>query len=170
MHSIFERLIVDSQCSRTVLNEQFRMHPTIFDTVLLNFYRMRISSPLGTAKFETSYNSINGNADGFEPFTMLDIRFCLRRIEGNNGRGKTSNRVEVCATQSALETLLRVVCSETLIGYICILAPYSSQVAEVKEHMDSMAHLRGLKIAIDSIDSMQGQEHSWSFFSLRVPV
>lgn len=66
--------------------------------------------------------------------------------------------VEILSTRCVLETLLHVTVSEELVGNICIMAPYSSLVAKMKDYMNCKPHLRAFVMNIDSFDSMNGEE------------
>lgn len=179
--SLFERMITDRRCTFVSLNAQFRMHPAISEMIGLPFYRHRFQSPIPAARFAALYTNADAGPNVFAPFTFIDTSTYADRFEvkNENHSGTITNPLEADIAASIIRTLLRdfqevdthaLPPLNNLDRQIAIIAPYQSQVTEIRERVNALNELNyqrrraDLAVHISTVDSMQGSERDIVIF------
>lgn len=162
--SLFERLADSPSSEVHLLNVQYRMHPDICHFPSKQFYDLRLlcGHNVLNASYHRAYHFDAGKR--FGPLTFLDTSLSTDIRESRAGNS-VKNQGEALVVVKALLALFRLYPREKVVDDIVVLSPYSAQVATIKREVNRHALLRGAKIEVSTVDSIQGREKSIVFFS-----
>jgi regulator of nonsense transcripts 1 len=161
--SLFERLLACGS-SLTLLDEQYRMHPSISLFPIAEFYRGSVRDAAGTerniATEQDERRLFSWPAQ--EPLYFFD---CGGRdfvsMEGGGGRPSYANALEA----SACATLAyRWIQSGTAPVQIGIITPYDAQQTRIREHL-SQLHVLSREVEVANVDAFQGREKDFIIIS-----
>lgn len=150
--SIFQRLKTDENC--TLLNTSFRMCKTICKFVSEIFYDNKIES----IKQEDGSLLICDN-----PLYSFDTPIVFQHI--NDDGKQTSDKEAEFISNTIINYINLGISPED----IAVLSPFRAQIANIKRHLRKTKSLDDdvlNRIAIDTIDKMQGQEREIIFLTL----
>lgn len=150
--SIFQHLKTDENC--TLLNTSFRMCKTICNFVSEIFYDNKIES----IKQEDGSLLICDN-----PLYSFDTPIVFQHI--NDDGKQTSNKEAEFISNTIINYINLGISPED----IAVLSPFRAQIANIKRHLRKTKSLDDdvlNRIAIDTIDKMQGQEREIIFLTL----
>ena len=147
--SLFERLIA-MEVRPYVLSIQYRMHPAIASYPSKAFYDGRIHTGIKSKHRQPP--------KGFQwPSTEFPIAFCdVHGTEEKRGNSYV-NLAEVVRVESVLRALLKP--GDLQQHDIGIISPYTSQVLNIKQHVQAITKgRRDGPVEVSSIDGFQGRE------------
>lgn len=157
--SLFERLQSARGSKTFMLQTQYRMHPDIARFPSLEFYagRLKNGACVRTRAYHQPYHFDDGCR--FGPLTFLDTSSYVSSYEKKAPNGSVSNPGDADLVAKLLLALFRVYGKQTRIaGHVAVLAPYQSQVSEIRRRLKEHKVLDAANIEVNTVDAIQGRE------------
>jgi hypothetical protein len=161
--TLFERLAdAAPESARVALTRQYRMTKAIGDLISECFYEGALQSD--------SDHEIAGYSALAKPVLWLDTSAVESRRDSRARNGSFVNRLEAAQVVSRLNGLAQAI-DRGLIARrdfpfeVLIIAPYRGQVEELRRRTQGWKH-PDVRVAVDSIDAVQGREADFAFLSV----
>jgi len=159
--TLMEKCVVRHPEAVILLEEQYRMHTTIMGYSAAVFYEQRLKAHASVAE-HTLYA-------GDRPFVFVDTAGC--GYDEKTDGVSTSNPEEAVFLFRHLAQFtseLQTHSTATDLPRIAVISPYRQQVELLKEQLQHSPLLKtyGDKIAVNTIDSFQGQERDVVYISM----
>jgi predicted DNA helicase len=140
-----------------LLNYQHRMHPIIGEFVSGSFYDNKVK--MGA---ETEKNVINLPAPLSHQVIFFDTSNCKNPYEQHDGYSAKNDTEAMFIAEQILPKLAE---GNVEPDQIAIIAPYKSQVTNIKNHIDHLQELNFQSVNVSTLDSFQGREYDVIIFS-----
>jgi ATP-dependent RNA/DNA helicase IGHMBP2 len=155
--TLMEKLVALHPDSVILLEEQYRMHETIMNFSSAEFYQNKLVAHPSVANHTLLVDDL--------PLLFIDTAGCGfdEKREGNS----TSNPEEALFLLKHLDHIMNQLPADSF-PTIAVISPYRHQVEILKDLLNSYANLaaRSEYIAVNTIDSFQGQERDVVYISL----
>ena len=163
--SLFERLI-DNQIPRHILTIQYRMQTNIRKFISNLFYEDKLKDSPDEAYIEKiNKNMIYKIIDINKNFTFFDIAFSEECIDNTMKSYYNWTEIDfVFLLMKKINNSLRKINKENEYKY-AVITPYQAQVKKFKEEKYKNGDLSNVDMAINTVDSFQGQERDIVLFS-----
>ncbi|KAJ3680401.1 hypothetical protein LUZ60_016679 [Juncus effusus] len=150
--SLFERL-TSIGYSKSLLNMQYRMHPSISKFPNHAFYDNQILDAPNVLDHARTYLP----GEMFGPYSFIDVE---AEEEGLDGVGRSRRNLVEVQVVVRMVKCLNDVCNRTRgstisVGIIC---PYSAQVSEIREKLSKASNSNRIVVKVNSVDGFQGSE------------
>ena len=161
--SLFERLVTERRCNSTMLNVQYRAHPTISYFHSAEFYDSKVVDGKTADYFKSKYKYLYDNSTFWNPLTFVDTVKESRKRESSNH----TNLLEVNVVLDILKFFndrfrkLRRVRFKPSFG---VLTPYRNQANRIQLDLDRTP-FPNISVDVGTVDSMQGQQRDVIIFS-----
>ncbi|MCA6433522.1 MAG: S1 RNA-binding domain-containing protein, partial [Cytophagales bacterium] len=140
-----------------MLNYQHRMHPNIGEFVSKSFYDGMVK--MGS---RTHLNRIEMPSPFNKEVVFFDTSNSKSPFEQNDGFSAKNNTEAVTISEIILPKIFE---SEVNPTNIAIIAPYKSQVANIKNYINKSESCKFKNIDVSTLDSFQGKEYDIIIFS-----
>lgn len=140
-----------------MLNYQHRMHPNIGEFVSESFYDGEVK--MGN---RTHLNRIEMPSPFNKEIVFFDTSNSKNPFEQNDGFSAKNNTEAVTISEIILPKIFE---SEVNPSNIAIIAPYKSQVANIKNYINKSESCKFKNIDVSTLDSFQGKEYDIIIFS-----
>ena len=140
-----------------MLNYQHRMHPNIGRFVSESFYDGRVK--MGN---RTHLNRIEMSSPFNKEVIFFDTSNSKNPFEQNDGFSAKNNTESETISEIILPKLFE---NEAPPSSIAIIAPYKSQVANIKNYINKSDSCKFKNIDVSTLDSFQGKEYDIIIFS-----
>ncbi len=140
-----------------MLNYQHRMHPNIGRFVSESFYDGRVK--MGN---RTHLNRIEMSSPFNKEVIFFDTSNSKNPFEQNDGFSAKNNTESETISEIILPKLFE---NEAQPSSIAIIAPYKSQVANIKNYINKSDSCKFKNIDVSTLDSFQGKEYDIIIFS-----
>eukprot|EP00178_Gracilaria_changii_P002292 TRINITY_DN1338_c0_g1_i1.p1 TRINITY_DN1338_c0_g1~~TRINITY_DN1338_c0_g1_i1.p1 ORF type:complete len:2578 (+),score=254.02 TRINITY_DN1338_c0_g1_i1:498-8231(+) len=155
--SLFERICVSDRQKVTMLDVQYRMHPSISSFPNQQFYQGKIQDGPNVVG-KQAVRSFHGDSDRrFGPLTFYDTSK-LNHSENRTTKGSLSNLAEARLVVTILKGLVQSYRFEDFRDAIAVLSPYRQQVLLLRQLVQECKTLDNMKIEVSTIDGIQGRE------------
>lgn len=140
-----------------MLNYQHRMHPNIGEFVSSSFYDGKVK--MGN---RTNLNRIEMPSPFNKEVVFFDTSNSKNPFEQNDGFSAKNNTEAETISEIILPKLFE---NEVSPSNIAIIAPYKSQVANIKNYINRSESCKFKNIDVSTLDSFQGKEYDIIVFS-----
>ena len=140
-----------------MLNYQHRMHPNIGEFVSSSFYKDEVK--MGN---KTHLNRIEMPSPLNKEVVFFDTSNSKNPFEQNDGFSAKNNTEAETISEIILPKLFE---NEINPSNIAIIAPYKSQVANIKKYINKSESCKFKNIDVSTLDSFQGKEYDIIIFS-----
>ncbi|KAI0564078.1 DNA2/NAM7 helicase AAA [Gracilaria domingensis] len=155
--SLFERMCLSDRHRATMLNVQYRMHPTISSFPNKQFYFGEIRDGPKVAEKHMTKCFHRDSKRRFGPLTFYDTSK-LNHVEKRTAKGSVSNLSEARLVIKILRSLIRSYRSEDFNDSIVLLSPYRQQVFLLQQLVRECRILSTMNVEVSTIDGIQGRE------------
>ncbi|MFN3849778.1 MAG: AAA domain-containing protein [Spirosomataceae bacterium] len=161
LKTLLEKCVENHPEAVTLLDEQYRMNTEIMGYSSKVFYENRLKAHASVAK--------NRLFSGDSPLLFIDTAGCGfdEKLEGTSSTNPEEAALLFKHFTAFVEEIKSKFTKETF-PTIAVISPYKQQIGILKEQLEHSPELRDVKdkIAINTIDSFQGQERDIVYISL----
>lgn len=161
LKTLLEKCVENHPEAVTLLDEQYRMNTEIMGYSSKVFYENRLKAHASVAK--------NRLFSGDSPLLFIDTAGCGfdEKLEGTSSTNPEEAALLFKHFTAFVEEIKSKFTKETF-PTIAVISPYKQQIGILKEQLEHSPDLKDIKdkIAINTIDSFQGQERDIVYISL----
>ncbi|WP_370089409.1 AAA domain-containing protein [Ekhidna sp.] len=140
-----------------LLNYQHRMHPNIGEFVSGSFYNNMVKMGSDTEK-----NVLNLPAPLAHQVIFFDTSNCKNPYEQHDGYSAKNDTEAMFIAEQVLPKLAD---GGVESDQVAIIAPYKSQVTNIRNHIGQLKELNFRSVNVSTLDSFQGREYDVIIFS-----
>lgn len=161
LKTLLEKCVENHPEAVTLLDEQYRMNTEVMGYSSKAFYQNRLKAHTSVAK--------NRLFDGDSPLLFIDTAGCgfEEKLEGTSSTNPEEAALLFKHLSAFVEEIKTKFTKETF-PTVAIISPYKQQISILKEQLEHSPELKDYadKIAVNTIDSFQGQERDIVYISL----
>lgn len=161
LKTLLEKCVENHPEAVTLLDEQYRMNTEIMGYSSKVFYENRLKAHASVAK--------NRLFSGDSPLLFIDTAGCGfdEKLEGTSSTNPEEAALLFKHFRAFVEEIKSKFTKETF-PTVAVISPYKQQIGILKEQLEHSPELKDIKdkIAINTIDSFQGQERDIVYISL----
>lgn len=161
LKTLLEKCVENHPEAVTLLDEQYRMNTEIMGYSSKVFYENRLKAHASVAK--------NRLFSDVSPLLFIDTAGCAfdEKLEGTSSTNPEEAALLFKHFRAFVEGIKSKFTKETF-PTVAVISPYKQQIGILKEQLEHSPELKDIKdkIAINTIDSFQGQERDIVYISL----
>lgn len=161
--SLLEKIYDHKTIDRTMLYEQYRMHPVIMGWANQEFYNR---------KLRVGESVIQRNLLGVEDFAMVFVDTCghacydVSSIDSRVGMHDVGSRMNIVEARIVINHCRKLIEGGISPKEIAIITPYNAQVSLIKDGSDEHSLSLPVDVEVGTVDGFQGKEFDVVLISL----